>query len=155
VGRVDGEAREINGHSVEEDEMETTEKIVEAYVRYIKGWATIPNIKCDGQSEIDLIAIDPRSSDKYHIESGVSVSQVYSKLTAKPFIPANLKIRGRIAGTRRTLGYFLEHKFRKPTVVSKLREYGFESGKYRNIVVTWGWNDAAEEAAKREGVPAA
>jgi hypothetical protein len=41
--------------------METTEKIVEAYVRYIKGWATIPNIRCEGQHEIDLMAIDPVS----------------------------------------------------------------------------------------------
>jgi hypothetical protein len=31
--------------------METTEKIVEAYVRYVKGWATIRNIRCDGQYE--------------------------------------------------------------------------------------------------------
>jgi len=37
--------------------METTEKIVEAYVRYVKGWATISNIKCPGQSETDLLAI--------------------------------------------------------------------------------------------------
>jgi len=37
--------------------METTEKIVEAYVRYVKDWATIPNIKCKGQFEIDLLAI--------------------------------------------------------------------------------------------------
>ncbi len=35
--------------------METTEKIVEAYVRYVKGWATIPNIKCPGQNEIDEV----------------------------------------------------------------------------------------------------
>ena len=28
--------------------METIEKIVEAYVRYVKRWATISNIKCDG-----------------------------------------------------------------------------------------------------------
>jgi hypothetical protein len=27
--------------------METTKKIVEAYVRYMKRWATIPNIRCD------------------------------------------------------------------------------------------------------------
>ena len=38
--------------------METTEKIVEAYVRYINGWFTIPNIKCQGQFEIDLLAVD-------------------------------------------------------------------------------------------------
>ena len=34
--------------------METTEKIVEAYVRYIKGWFTITEIKCKGQLVIDL-----------------------------------------------------------------------------------------------------
>ena len=38
--------------------METTERIVEAYVRYVKGWATIPNIKCERNREIDLLAID-------------------------------------------------------------------------------------------------
>jgi hypothetical protein len=39
--------------------METTEKIVEAYVRYVCGWATIPNIKC-GQYEIDLLYASAR-----------------------------------------------------------------------------------------------
>lgn len=132
--------------------METTEKIVEAYVRYVKGWATIPNIKCDRQAEIDLIAFDPASGDRFHIESGISVSQAYSKLTAKPFVPANLKIRGKIAGTRRTIGYFLEHKFRKFAVVEKLRDYGFEPGKYRRIIVTWGFDEAAKKAADAENL---
>ncbi|MFP5260339.1 MAG: hypothetical protein ACLGJB_00355 [Blastocatellia bacterium] len=36
--------------------METTEKIVESYCRYVKQWFTIPNIKCKGQYEIDLLA---------------------------------------------------------------------------------------------------
>ena len=53
--------------------METTEKIVESYVRYVRGWATIPNIKCPGQYEIDLLAIDPLNLGRYHIESGVSI----------------------------------------------------------------------------------
>ena len=68
--------------------METTEKIVEAYVRYVKGWATIPNVRCDGQYEIDLLAIDPVSLARYHIETSVSGSQAYSRLTAKAFWPA-------------------------------------------------------------------
>lgn len=62
--------------------METTEKIVEAYVRYVKGWFTIPNIKCDGQMEIDLLAVDassPKGIKRYHIESGVSISGSYSR----------------------------------------------------------------------------
>ena len=91
--------------------METTEKIVEAYVRYVKGWATIPNIKCPGQYEIDLLAIDPMNLDRYHIESGVSISGSYSKLTVKPYNEKDLKTRIKAAGQRRTLGYFVERKF--------------------------------------------
>jgi hypothetical protein len=75
--------------------METTEKIVEAYVRYVKRWATIPNIRCDGQYEIDLLAIDPVSLGRYHIETGVSVSQVFSKLTAEKFDPVFERARSR------------------------------------------------------------
>ena len=43
--------------------METTEKIVEAYCRYVKNWFTLPNIKCEGQFEIDLLAIDITSPE--------------------------------------------------------------------------------------------
>jgi hypothetical protein len=71
--------------------METTEKIAEAYCRYIKGWATIPNIKYHGQYEIDLLAVDPRTDKRYHIESGVSISghkniqktMIYAQITVK------------------------------------------------------------------------
>ena len=38
--------------------METTEKIVESYCRYVKQWFTIPNIKCEGQYEVDLLAVE-------------------------------------------------------------------------------------------------
>lgn len=53
--------------------METTERIVEAYVRYVKGWATIPNLRCEGQKEIDLFAIDPVTDERWHIETSVSI----------------------------------------------------------------------------------
>lgn len=117
--------------------METTEKIVEAYVRYVKRWATIPNIKCDGQFEIDLLAIDPVGLERYHIESGVSVSGSFSALTDKPYDPGDLKIRVKIGGARRTLGYFIERKFGSPGVIARLRDYGFKRGNYSKVVVTW------------------
>lgn len=132
--------------------METTEKIVEAYVRYIKGWATIPNIKCPGQYEIDLLAIDPRNGDKYHIESGVSVSGSYSKLTSKPFSPERLKIRVEQAGQRRTLGYFADRKFSAPGVIETLKQYGFDAGNYSKIIVTWGWTTDAQVQAESLGI---
>jgi hypothetical protein len=86
--------------------METTEKIVEAYVRYVHRWATILNIRCAGQNEIDLLAINPLNLKRYHIEISVSASKGFSRLTAKPFIPGDLKIRVKIAGARRTIGIF-------------------------------------------------
>jgi hypothetical protein len=119
--------------------METTEKIVEAYVRYVKGCATIPNIRCDGQREIDLLAIDPVTLARYHIETSVSGSQVYSKLTGKPFDPALLKQRVHVAKMRRALGYFIEHKFGPQAVTNKLAEYGFKPDAYTKIVATWDW----------------
>ena len=132
--------------------METTEKIVEAYVRYVKGWATIPNIKCDGQYEIDLLAINPVSGEKYHIESGVSVSGSYSKLTNKPYSEDMIKVRVKQAGQRRTLGYFADRKFCAKEVVETLKKYGFEQGNYKKVIVTWDCTPEAKKEAENRGI---
>ncbi len=132
--------------------METTEKIVEAYVRYVQGWATIPNIKCKGQFEIDLIAFDPKTFERYHIESGVSISKSYSKLSAKPFSENDLKIRIKTAAQRRTIGYFVQRKFGSKEVIERLSEYGLENGNYSKIIVSWGWEDDAKREADRNNI---
>lgn len=135
--------------------METTEKIVEAYVRYIRGWFTIPNIKCGGQLEIDLLATDAsrqRSVRRYHIESGVSISSGFSRLTSKPFSPEDLKVRVKQASQRRTLGYFTQRKFSEPAVLDALRTYGFVPGNYSKVIVSWGWEEGVAEAAKAQAV---
>ena len=132
--------------------METTERIVEAYVRYLKGWFTLPNIRCDGQFEIDLLAIDPVSGERYHIESGVSVSGSYSQLTDKPYSDEDLKTRVKTAGQRRTLGYFVARKFGHPRVVAKLAEYGFPPDAYRKVIVSWSWSAGVKERADEHGI---
>jgi hypothetical protein len=132
--------------------METTEKIVEAYVRYVKGWATIPNIKCPGQYEIDLLAIDPVNLHRYHIESGVSISGSYSRLTAKKYSDQDLKIRVKSAGQRRTLGYFAQRKFSAKPVQETLKNYGFKKGNYSKVIVSWGWTDEAAKSAKQKRI---
>jgi len=132
--------------------METTEKIVEAYVRYVKGWATIPNIKCPGQYEIDILAIDPASVDRYHIESGVSISGSYSKLTAKEYSDEKLKTWVKAAGQRRTVGYFVQRKFGSTGVTETLKKYGFLPGGYTKIIVSWGWESAAKEEAEKNDI---
>jgi hypothetical protein len=132
--------------------METTEKIVEAYVRYVKHWATIPNVRCDGQMEIDLLAIDPLNSARYHIETSVSVSQGFSKLTAKEFDQDRLKNRVHQAAQRRTIGYFITRKFGSEHIKKKLSDYGFEKDQYKMIIVTWGWTQSAKAVADGEGI---
>lgn len=135
--------------------METTEKIVEAYCRYVHGWFTIPNIKCAGQYEIDLLALEPVPGGgvrRNHIESGISISGGFSKLTANEFSRERLKERVQQAGQRRTLGYFVERKFGPPEITERLRQYGFEPGNYSRVIATWGWTAEAKEAADKEGV---
>ena len=135
--------------------METTERIVESYCRYVKGWFTISNIKCSGQYGIDLLAIEA-STDKgvmrYHIESGISISGAYSKLTAKPFSSEVLKQRTKQAGQRRTIGYFRDRKFTAKDVLSELNKFGFKEGNYSKIIVTWGWEEEAKQEADRAGI---
>ena len=88
--------------------METTERIVEAYVRYIKSWATIPNIKCKGQREIDLFAIDPVTNRRYHIETSVSISGNFGPLTAEPFETGEYKVRRKAGRGTTEAGLFSE-----------------------------------------------
>jgi hypothetical protein len=123
--------------------METTEKIVEVYVRYVKRWATIPNIRCSGQSEIDLLAIDPKTCDRYHIETSISISPGFSKLTDIEFSKGLHK-----AKMRRTLGYFIERKFKVRSVVEELATYGFAEGEYKRVIVTWDLTKEAGLAAR-------
>jgi len=135
--------------------METTEKIVEAYARYVKNWFTLPNIKCQGQFEIDLLAVDVRDQKKikrYHVESGVSISGGFSHLTNKPYSSDELKKRLSQARQRRTLGYFVERKFGSPEVLEKLKSYGFIPGNYRKVIVSWGWEPDVPDSARKAGV---
>ena len=135
--------------------METTEKIVEAYCRYVRHLFTLPNIKCGGQLEIDLLAIDlavREEPERFHIETSISISTGFSKLTAKPFSVEQLRQRVQQAEQRRTIDYFVERKFGSPTVLSKLAEYGFRPGNYHKVIVTWGWTVDAEARASSEGI---
>ena len=135
--------------------METTEKIAESYCRYVRGWFTLPNLRCPGQNEIDLLAVDVATKARpirYHIECGVSVSGAYSKLTAKPFSIEQLRTRVMAAGQRRTIDFFIQRKFEPPAVIETLGRYGFAPGSYRKVIVTWGWTDQAATVANRHGI---
>ena len=99
-----------------------------------------------------LIAIDPVNLERYHIESSVSASKGFSRLTAKIFDPNDLKVRVKIPAARRTLGYFRDKKFAASGIVSRLREYGFTNGNYKKVIVTWGWTEDAKREADAAGI---
>lgn len=132
--------------------MDTCERIVEVYVRYLQGYATIPNIKCGGQREIDLLAIHPKKGDRLHIETSISISGSFSKLTGDPFDAELAKNRVQKPKQRRTVGFFHKKKFTPPEVVAKLEEYGFTNGNYRKIIVSWNWKCEAEQQATEHGI---
>jgi len=136
-----------------EGEVYSTEKIVEAYCNYVKGWATIPNLKCDrGQYEIDILAVDPKNNEKYHIECSVSISSAFSKLTAEEFSEEKFKKPVEKPRQRMTIGYFKERKFGKKEIMDKLAQYGFKPGNYYKVIVVDGWTDEAQEKAREYGI---
>ena len=53
--------------------MEPEVHIIE-YFQVVLGCFTMTNVKCEGQKELDLLAVNPRTSEKYHVESRVSTS---------------------------------------------------------------------------------
>lgn len=132
--------------------METTEKIVEAYIRYVKYWATIPNIKCSGQGEIDILAIDSVSGERYHIEVSISISGSFSKLTNESYDPEKAKHRAQQPSQRRTLGFFVKKKFGDAGVLKTIANYGFKPGNYKKVIATYGWTPEAKKAADRQGI---
>jgi hypothetical protein len=130
--------------------METTEKIVESYCRYVRNWFTIANVKCVGQNEIDLLGVEFRDNGqikRYHVESSVSISGGFSKLTEIPFDPVAYRIPVRKPKLRRSIYYFIERKFSLASVVEKLASYGFTADNHERIIVTWGWTPAAKSIA--------
>jgi hypothetical protein len=89
---------------------------------------------------------------RYHIESGISISQGFSRLRNAPFSADHLKVREKAASQRRTLGYFVERKFSHRCVLEKVRAFGFVPGEYEKVIVSWGWDADVPAAAERAGV---
>lgn len=134
--------------------METTEKIVESYIRYIRNWFTIPNIKCEGQKEIDILAVDASRVPikRYHIEVSVSISGAYSKISLVEYDKEKLKQRVHQAKQRTSIGYFISEKFDCEQVKSKLEEYGFKDNNYERVIVAWGWKEGVKKEAKKNKI---
>lgn len=134
--------------------MNAAERIVEAYFHHVRNIFTRTSVKGIGQVELDIVGVDPskRPPTFFHIESSVSISSGYSKITNKQFSPSEAKIREKAAGQRTTAGFFIEKKFLSQEVIETLKQVGCDTRNLRRILVSWEFDDEARKVLQNKGI---
>jgi hypothetical protein len=89
------------------------------------------NIRCKGGKEIDLLAMNPMTMQRYHIESRIST-------TFKLKLEATYTKDGRCH--KNGLDYFKKDKFEHPLVKEKINEI-FGETEYSKVLVVWNVED--------------
>jgi hypothetical protein len=93
------------------------------------------NIMLEGGKEIDLLAIDPISGEKFHIEVRVTIEKAFRLRLVDTQTKNGRK-------HRRGLDTLNDIKFAPQTVVNAIKEI-FGSSEYRKVLVVW---DVEEES---------
>jgi hypothetical protein len=117
--------------------------IIEKYFQEILHCFTMTNIRCKKGKEIDLLAINPLSGEKYHVESRVGTS---------PSFKIKLRDTHTKSGRPHKIGidYFAREKFDHEIVKDKIREI-FGDTNYEKWLVVWHvQNDSVMNEADRE-----
>ncbi len=106
------------------------ETIVETYLRFIKKWFTITDIKCKNNKEIDILALD-LNGNKYHLEVKTHVDGW----------PLEVEEKGRKDVV--TVRWFSEYYFQNKFVRSKIQEFFRNNSldSYKRIIVYWKVRD--------------
>jgi len=106
--------------------------IVDRYMQLVKKCFTMTNVVLSGGKEIDLLAVNPVSGEKFHIEVRVAIKGFRLRLV-------DTQIRsGR--KHRRGLDTLNEIKFVHPTVVNAVRRI-LGTSEYRKVLVVWDVED--------------
>ncbi len=122
--------------------MEPEVHIVERYLQLVKHWFTMTNVMLDGGKELDLLAIDPVSGTKYHIEVRVTISKGFKIRLVDSQTKDGRK-------HRRGLDTLSEEKFSAPVVVNAVKTL-LCCAEYRKVLVVWDVeNKSVVEEAKR------
>ncbi|MCJ7425148.1 hypothetical protein MUP01_12910 [Candidatus Bathyarchaeota archaeon] len=113
--------------------MEPEVHIVDRYMQLVKKCFTMTNVMLEGGKEIDLLAVNPISGEKFHIEVRVTIDKGF-------------RIRLKDTQTkdgrkhRRGLDTLNKIKFIPPTVVNAVKEI-FGTANYRKVLVVWDVED--------------
>jgi hypothetical protein len=109
--------------------------IVERYLQLVKKCFTMTNVMLEGGKEIDLLAVNPISAEKYHIEVRVATGRGFRLRLVDTQTNSGRK-------HRRGMDTLNEIKFSHSTVAKAIREI-FGSSEYRKVLVVW---DVEEES---------
>lgn len=125
--------------------MEPEVHLIDKYFQIIKKCLTMTNIQLKGGKEIDLLAIDPRTQEKFHIESRVTISSFKIRLHDTHTKSGKAHRRG--------LDYFAKKKFDHSTIVKNVQKI-FGSTEYRKILVVWDVQERSvvEQAKEMYGI---
>lgn len=112
--------------------MEPEVHILEKYFQVVLGCLTMANVKCKGGKEIDLLAMNPKTSKRFHIEARVT------RTGFKIAKDETFTKKGKHIGTAHRIGvpYFDKEKFEDPRVKEKIVEV-FGKAPYEKILVVW------------------
>jgi hypothetical protein len=108
--------------------------IVDRYMQLAKKCFTMTNIMLEGGKEIDLLASNPITGEKYHIEVRVATGRGFRLRLVDTQTRSGRK-------HRRGLDTLNEIKFAHPTVVSAVKEI-FGGGEYKKVLVAWDVEDS-------------
>ena len=117
--------------------METAERIVEAYVRHVKKWATVPNVKYRvprSWADLDLLAVNPADGYRFHIEVVSSTSPDWQCIGLAEFE----RIANRV--------------FCRQEAAEALHSYGFYPGQYKKVLVLPGYGRETSTAAQEQSI---
>jgi len=103
--------------------------IVDRYMQLVKKCFTMTNIMLEGGKEIDLLAFDPITKERYHVEVRVATGRGFRLRMVDTQTKNGRK-------HRRGLDTLNEIKFAHPTVAKVIREI-FGSGEYKKVLVVW------------------
>jgi hypothetical protein len=120
--------------------------IVERYMQLVRKCFTMTNIMLEGGKEIDLLAIDPTTKEKFHIEVRIATGRGFRLRITDSQTRKGLK-------HRRGLDTLNEIKFSHPIVVKAIKEI-FGASEYRKVLVVWEVEDKSviEKAKKFYGI---
>lgn len=120
--------------------MEPEVHIVDRYMQLVKKCFTMTNVMLGGGKEIDLLAFNPVSGEKFHIEVRIATGRGF-RLRMKDTQTKNGRKH------KRGLDTLNEIKFKPQIVVDKVKEI-FGSSEYKKVLVVWDIqsDDVVEQA---------